>query len=242
MEIIPAIDFRNGKCVRLYQGDYSAETVYEIAPETLLESWISSGAKWIHIVDLDGAIGQQSNNLEIIESLKKRYQINMQFGGGIRSLDRAKRIMNIGIDRIVLGTIAVASPKIVEEICIQYSPENIIVAIDAKDDKVTVKGWTEKSNHTPLELIKLMQVFDVQRFLYTDVERDGTLTSPNFKSIKELVLSSNSAIQASGGIAKAEQLIQLKEIGAESAILGKALLDKVLELGALIKLISQKPN
>ena len=242
MEIIPAIDFRNGKCVRLYQGNYSAETVYEITPETLIESWISSGANWIHIVDLDGAIGQQSNNLEIIESLKKRYQINIQFGGGIRSLDRAKKIIDIGIDRIVLGTIAVTNPKVVEEICIEHTPENIIVAIDAKDHKVTVKGWTEKSNHTPLELIKLMQVFDVQRFLHTDVERDGTLTSPNFKSIKKLVLSSNSAIQASGGIAKSEHLIQLKEIGAESAILGKALLDKVLELDTLIKLVSQKPN
>lgn len=223
MEIIPAIDLLDGKCVRLYQGDYSKETIYSESPESVAVQWAQLGANRLHVVDLDGAKTGKPTNLEAIQSIVEATNIPIQLGGGIRTLASAKEAMNMGVDRIIVGTVAIEQPALVAELCVGFGAENIIVGVDSKDGNVAVRGWMKGTSTSVLELTRNMADIGVKRIMYTDVSRDGTLTAPNYRVVKELVDRSGLRILAAGGIGTTRQLIKLAHIGVEATIVGKAL-------------------
>jgi phosphoribosylformimino-5-aminoimidazole carboxamide ribotide isomerase len=222
MDIIPAIDLRNGKCVRLYQGDYSRETVFNENPLDVALQWQSLGAPRIHIVDLDGAAAGEVVNLDIIETIASAVQVPVQLGGGIRSLETIIAVLKLGIDRVILGTVAVENPGLVEEACRKYA-ESIIVSIDARDGQVSTRGWLKESRLRAIDLAEEMKKLGVLRLIYTDIERDGTLSGPNYRALSELVTGIDLPVIAAGGISSIENLEHLKKIGVEGAIIGQAL-------------------
>jgi phosphoribosylformimino-5-aminoimidazole carboxamide ribotide isomerase len=222
MEIIPAIDLRNGKCVRLYQGDYEKETVFSKDPVSVALRWQSEGARRLHIVDLDGAAKGKTYNLEAIEDIIAAIDIPIQVGGGIRSIETIEQLLNIGVERTILGTVAVEKPDLVQEACRRFA-EQIIVSIDAKDRLVATRGWLQETKVSASELAAKMVKLGVKRFIYTDINRDGTLTSPNFEAISELLSQVDVPVIAAGGISSVYHLTRLAKLGVEGAIVGKAI-------------------
>ena len=223
MEVIPAIDLREGRCVRLYQGDYGKETVYSADPLGMALRWQELGAPRIHIVDLDGAASGIQVNLEGVRRLGDSISVPLQVGGGIRDMRSAENILNIGVQRIVLGTSAVENPSLVEQACRRFGPEAVIVGVDARGGMVATRGWTESSSIAALDLITRMTALGVGRFIYTDISRDGTLTEPNFQAIEEVMKGCDASLVASGGISSIEHLDRLAFLGVEGAIIGRAL-------------------
>ena len=238
MEIIPAIDLRNGKCVRLYQGDYGKETVFSNKPVEIALRWQSEGARRLHIVDLDGAARGEPGNLETIEDMIAAIDIPVQFGGGIRSIETIEQLFAAGVERAILGTVAVEKPDLVKEACQKFS-DRIIISIDAKDRMVATRGWLQKSTVTAGELASKMIEIGVTRFIYTDISRDGTLTSPNFEAIAEILSQVNVPVIAAGGISSVQHLTRLAELGVEGAIVGKAIYTGDVKLGEAIKAIRE---
>ncbi len=222
IEIIPSIDLRNGKCVRLYQGDYNRETVFSDDPLDVALKWQSMGAPRLHIVDLDGAASGEIRNLEIIRNIAKAMLIPVQLGGGIRDIETVEALLKAGIERVILGTAAVEDPRLVVEACRRFR-ESIIVSIDARDGFVATRGWVKDTNITAVELAKSMAQIGVIRFIYTDINRDGTLTEPNFSAIAEMIDAIRLPVIAAGGISSLKHLKMLQKLGAEGAIVGKAL-------------------
>ena len=222
MEIIPAIDIRNGKCVRLYQGDYNQETVFDENPEAVALRWKSQGALRLHIVDLDGAATGEPKNIAVIEGIIRTTGLLVELGGGIRDENMAEELLQRGINRVILGTMAIEKPVLVRRLCQRFG-EAIVVALDARKSKIAIHGWQQGTAVDVLQLSKEMTKFGVRRFIYTDIERDGTLTESNFDAVKKLIAEVDVPIIASGGISKLRHLQRLKELGVEGAIIGRAL-------------------
>ncbi|MFC1940860.1 1-(5-phosphoribosyl)-5-[(5-phosphoribosylamino)methylideneamino]imidazole-4-carboxamide isomerase [Chloroflexota bacterium] len=222
MEIIPAIDLKDGRCVRLYQGNYNEETIFSEDPVEVALEWQSLGAPRLHIVDLDGAARGELCNLNIIEEIANAVLVPTQLGGGIRQLETVEQLLKAGIERVILGTAAVEDPKLVEEACRKFR-ESIIVGIDTREGRVAIQGWQQETGLGAIELAKSMVQLGVKRFIYTDINRDGTLTEPNFTAFSELVDAIKLPVIASGGITSLTHLKMLKQLGAEAAIVGKAL-------------------
>ena len=223
MQLIPAIDIRGGLCVRLYQGDYDRQTVYSDNPLEVALNWESLGATRIHIVDLDGAQSGIQSNIDTIQSIVKSLTIPIQVGGGIRNIDKIRSLLDAGVNRVILGTIAISDPDIVEKGCNEFGSDSIIVGLDARNGLIPIKGWEESSNIDAKTLLARMETLGVNRFVYTDIAKDGTLEGPNFTSVKELIIGSESKIIASGGVSDLEHLLKLSYLGAEAAIVGQAL-------------------
>jgi phosphoribosylformimino-5-aminoimidazole carboxamide ribotide isomerase len=238
MEIIPAIDLRNGKCVRLYQGDYGKETVFSNKPVEVALRWQSEGARRLHIVDLDGAARGEPGNLDTIEDIIAAIDIPVQVGGGIRSIETIEQLFAAGVERAIMGTVAVEKPDMVREACQRFG-DRIIISIDARDRLVATRGWLQKSTVTASELASKMIELDVTRFIYTDISRDGTLTSPNFEAIAELLSQVNVPVIAAGGISSVYHLTKLAELGVEGAIVGKAIYTGDVKLGEAFKAIRE---
>ena len=230
MEVIPAIDLKSGRCVRLYQGDYRRETVYSEDPVATALLWQEQGAPRLHLVDLDGAADGRPGNLEILSRIIRGLSIPVQVGGGIRDEKTAQVLLAAGADRVVLGTAAVEQPSLVEALCLGYGADRIVVAIDARDGQVAIKGWKEQSAVSALNLARQMASLGVTRLLYTDISRDGTLTQPNVEANAALVRDTGMAVLASGGVTAVEHLRLLAGAGVEGAILGRALYDGVITL------------
>ncbi|HEY4711767.1 MAG TPA: 1-(5-phosphoribosyl)-5-[(5-phosphoribosylamino)methylideneamino]imidazole-4-carboxamide isomerase [Dehalococcoidia bacterium] len=222
MEIIPAVDIRGGKCVRLYQGDYNQETVFDEDPVTAALTWYSQGARWLHIVDLDGAVAGEPQNMEVVEEIIKESGLLIELGGGIRQEKVAKKLLRQGVSRIILGTAAIENRELVRKLCQQFG-EGIAVSLDARDSKIAIHGWQKNTVFEVLSLSQELVDAGVRRFIYTDIKRDGTLTEPNFDMINKLLTETNTPVIAAGGISKLEHLQRLKELGVEGAIIGKAL-------------------
>jgi phosphoribosylformimino-5-aminoimidazole carboxamide ribotide isomerase len=222
MEVIPAIDLKGGKCVRLYQGDYSQETVFSDEPASVARQWQSLGAPRLHLVDLDGAARGELYHSSLISEILKAVKIPVQVGGGIRQLKTIEQLLETGAGRVVLGTTAVDNPSLVREVCHRFG-EAIIVGIDARDGYVATHGWQKKTNITAFELVQQMAALGVRRFIYTDITRDGTLTQPNFEAITELTGKTNLPIIASGGVTSITHLKRLFQLGVEGVIIGRAL-------------------
>jgi phosphoribosylformimino-5-aminoimidazole carboxamide ribotide isomerase len=222
MDIIPAIDLKGGKCVRLYQGDYSKETVFSVDPVATALRWQEQGAKWLHLVDLDGAAAGEVRNTQAIEDIVKNTSLAVELGGGIRRSDVVEQLIKLGVKRVILGTVAVEQIELTKRIIKRFG-EAIVVGIDARDSYVTTHGWMKISTMTVLELSQAMAAIGARRIIYTDVKRDGTLTEPNYDTTAELVRKLNIPVVASGGVSSIEHIKKLAALGAEGVIIGKAL-------------------
>ncbi|NLX77103.1 MAG: 1-(5-phosphoribosyl)-5-[(5-phosphoribosylamino)methylideneamino]imidazole-4-carboxamide isomerase [Clostridiaceae bacterium] len=235
MIIYPAIDIKEGRCVRLLQGRFDDVTVYGDDPVQMAQRWVSSGANWLHIVDLDGARGGTSNNRNIILEIVKKFPVSVQTGGGIRTMEDIEQMVSAGVSRVILGTAAVRNPALVKEALMKY-PERIAVGIDAKDGKAAVEGWEQVSEYTAVDFAKRMEQLGCRVIIYTDISTDGTLSGPNLKAMKEMIDSVNMDVIASGGVSSLQDLKNLKSIGAAGAITGKAIYTGALDLSEALKL------
>jgi phosphoribosylformimino-5-aminoimidazole carboxamide ribotide isomerase len=233
MEIIPAVDIKGGKCVRLYQGDYNQQTVFNEDPVTAALTWYSQGARWLHIVDLDGALAGEPQNMEAVEEIIKESGLSIELGGGIRQEHVAQRLLRRGVSRIILGSAAIENRELVRELCQQFG-EAIAVSLDARDGKIAIHGWQKNTAVEVLQLSREMVDAGVRRFIYTDIKRDGTLTEPNFDMINRLLTETNVPLIVAGGISRLEHLRRLKKLGVEGAIIGKALYTGDISLGEAI--------
>lgn len=222
IEIIPAIDLRNGKCVRLYQGDYKQETVFSDDPAATAIRWQSEGAKRLHLVDLDGAAKGELCNIKAIQDIVKSVSIPTEIGGGIRNLETINQLLEMGIGRVILGTIAVENPDLAKEAFKEFG-NHIVIGIDARAGLVATRGWLENAAITAIELAKQMVDIGAKRLIYTDINRDGTLTGPNFKAIAELIANISVPVIAAGGISSLKHLTKLAAVGVEGAIVGRAI-------------------
>ncbi|MEN8614147.1 1-(5-phosphoribosyl)-5-[(5-phosphoribosylamino)methylideneamino]imidazole-4-carboxamide isomerase [Dehalogenimonas sp. THU2] len=235
MEIIPAIDIRGGRCVRLFQGDYAQETVYSDSPVDVALKWQSMGAQRLHVVDLDGARDGEMVNFDIISQIAQSAVVPVQLGGGIRDMESVRKLLKAGVDRVVLGTAAVENPEFVREACRNFS-ESIVVSLDARNGKMAVKGWREETGVAVIDFARQMMDLGVRRFVFTDISRDGTLTEPNFTALYELIQAIKTPVIASGGIARLSHLKILKLLGASAAILGKSIYTGAIDLKQALEL------
>ncbi len=208
--------------MRLFQGDFAQETVFSEDPLEMAYQWQSLGATRLHIVDLDGASTGEPQNLEIISRIASNIFIPIEVGGGIRSMATIEKLLKLGADRVVLGTVAVAHPEIVQEACRKYR-QAIVISIDARDGMVATHGWREETRLSANQFALAMVKQGARRFVYTDIGRDGTLTEPNFTSIFELIDTTRFPIIASGGASSILHLKLLKKLGVEGVIVGRAL-------------------
>jgi phosphoribosylformimino-5-aminoimidazole carboxamide ribotide isomerase len=245
MLIFPAIDLRHGRCVRLYQGDPNQETVFSSNPVSTALRWADEGAEWLHLVNLDGAFGEESENpiavRRIVEALLPR-QIPVQFGGGLRTLADIDTALSWGVARVILGTVAIRAPQIVEEAIQKHGAERIVVGIDAREGKVATHGWQELSEVSVLELAEQMKSLGVKRFVYTDISRDGTHSGPNIAKTGELAEKSGLKVIASGGVGSLDHLQQVRWIstyGVEGVIVGQALYDGKFTLKEALEALTE---
>lgn len=240
MLVIPAIDLKGGKCVRLLQGRAEDETVYSDDPAATARRWRDLGAELIHIVDLDGAFTGQQKNIEAIKAIRKAADIPLELGGGIRDLERIAMLVDLGIDRVILGTVAAEKPELVREAAGKY-PGRVLVGIDAKDGKVAVKGWTEVTEHDAPGFAREMESLGAAGIIYTDIARDGMLTGPNIEATANIVKSVGIPVIASGGVSSIDDIKDLLGIeGLWGAITGKAIYSGALDLGEAIELTKAK--
>lgn len=222
MEVIPAVDIRGGKCVQLYQGDYSRETVFSDDPVDAALRWDEMGATRLHVVDLDGARAGSPQNLGLVGSIVCSVSIPVQLGGGIRTAESAREAVALGVERVFLGTSAVDDPRLVEELCRELGPEAVSVSVDARDGYVAVRGWTGSSRLSVPEMVARIEGMGVRRLMYTDIARDGTLTEPNFRAIEDVAGRTHLKILAAGGISSLDHLLKLSRLGVDGAIVGTA--------------------
>ena len=225
MLIIPAVDLRAGKCVRLVEGRLDNETIYADDPVEIAAQWEKEGASWLHVIDLDGAFAGGLKNLKVIEKILSTVSIPVELGGGIREMAVIERLLNMGVSRVILGTAAIINPSLVEAACVKFG-ERIIVGIDARKGKVAIEGWGVLSKKSTLDLAREVEMLGIKRVIFTDIWRDGTLKGPNLTAIEELAKATDLKIIAAGGFREADDLRALKKLessGVEAVILGKCL-------------------
>ena len=230
MNLIPAIDLIDGEVVRLFKGDYAKKTVYDIDPIELTEQWDEIGIKRIHIVDLQGAKTGNQKNLETIKSIIKFTNLKIQIGGGIRDLSICKKMMDLGVSKVIFGTAAIESPIEVEKSLKEYGHERIIVWVDIKKNKIRTNGWEKESSLSPEKLINNMNKIGIKEFMFTDVEKDGTLSNPDFSFLKNLFDKAGNRTIVAGGISKIDHIRKLKNYGIKNVVIGKAIYEGQINL------------
>ena len=238
MMVIPAIDVKDGRCVRLRQGDMAAETVYSDDVASMARRWEEAGARMIHLVDLNGAVEGEPKNFPHIEAVRKAVGVEVQVGGGIRTLSTVRRYLEAGVSRIVLGTAALTDRTLLDEACREF-PRRILLGLDARDGKVAVKGWTSVSETTAIDLLKELSGYPVGAVIYTDIARDGMLGGPTLSALREIAAYSPFPVIASGGISRIEDLQAVRSLGPQvvGAIVGKALYDGKLDYRAALAVL-----
>ncbi|MBD2522766.1 1-(5-phosphoribosyl)-5-[(5-phosphoribosylamino)methylideneamino]imidazole-4-carboxamide isomerase [Nostoc sp. FACHB-133] len=225
MDVIPAIDLLEGRCVRLYQGDYDRSQVFSENPVDVAKQWVDQGANRLHIVDLDGAKAGKVVNLRAIEAIAHAVSVPIEIGGGLRDRTSVQQLFNLGVQWAILGTIAVEQPQLVQELCAEF-PEQIIIGIDARDGRVATRGWLETSEVLATQLAVQMQELGAAAIIYTDIHRDGTLIGPNLDALRELAAVISIPIIASGGVSSLTDLLSLLALepqGVTGVIVGRAL-------------------
>lgn len=230
MIIFPAVDLRDGKCVRLVQGRKEDMTVYSNDPVGMAIYWADQGASWLHVVDLDGAFEGRPRNLAKVQAIAQAMDINIQFGGGMRTLDDVERALEAGAKRIIIGTRAIEDPEFLLFLLNELGPERIILGLDAIDGMLAIEGWEKKSDIGAVEFAQTAARLGATTAIYTDVARDGLLQGPNFDGIQRMVEESGLKIIASGGIASLDDIKRLNSIGVVGAITGKAIYEGRLDL------------
>ena len=237
MIILPAIDLRNGKCVRLVEGKIENETIYSDNPGEMARKWQDKGAEILHLVDLDGAFAGAPQNLDSIKQILAAVEIPVELGGGIRDMATIEMILNLGVHRVILGSVAINNPELVKEACAKYK-ERIVLGVDAKDGMVAIHGWGDTSTKTAVDLSLEMKKLGVERVIFTDISRDGTHKGINVESTRELAEKTGLAVIASGGVstlADIEAVTKIEKYGVEGVITGKALYDGTIQLEDALK-------
>jgi phosphoribosylformimino-5-aminoimidazole carboxamide ribotide isomerase len=233
MIVIPAIDLRGGRCVRLSQGQAAAQTVYAENPIKVAKRWCDEGAEMLHVVNLDAAFNEDDReNLKVLERLLLEVNVPVQFGGGVRTLDDVRRIDELGATRIVIGTTAIENPRLLQNIVDEFG-STIVVGIDARDGKVALRGWEKLSNLDALDFAQKVAEMGVERIVYTDISRDGMLSGINLDATREIAEASGLKVTASGGVATLDDIYAVKDLedyGVDSVIVGKALYEGVFTL------------
>jgi phosphoribosylformimino-5-aminoimidazole carboxamide ribotide isomerase len=245
MIVFPAIDLRRGRCVRLYQGRFEDETVFSDDPVAVAHQWIEQGASWLHIVNLDGALGEHSPNADIMADIAAGADVPVQFGGGLRDLQAIELALSLGSTRVILGTVAVREPRLVAEAIRQFGEEAIVVGIDALDGKVATHGWKNISPVAAVDLARQMAELGVCRIVYTDIDRDGTLGGVNVESTVEIASAAGVKVIASGGVAGPDDIRRLAQVqarGIEGVIVGQALYTGALSLPEAIDLAKENDS
>ena len=236
MRLYPAIDIKDGKCVRLTQGLFDNVKVYSDSPKDMAKLWVSKGASFLHLVDLDGALAGKSVNEEAIRGVVRAVDVPVQIGGGIRSREAVEMMLGLGVSRVIIGTRAVREPEFVRRMVESFGPEKIVVGIDARDGWVAVEGWEQVSTRKASDLCQEMKEFGVRHVVYTDISRDGMLSGPNVEATKNLTAETGMDIIASGGVSSMEDLRRLRDEGIQGAIIGKALYEKRIDLQEAVRL------
>ncbi len=234
--ILPAVDIKDGRCVRLVQGELGTEKIYSDDPVHMAILWRGENAKTLHVVDLDGAFDGKMKNLEVLRRMMKAVDIPIQIGGGIRTYDQVKQLFEIGVYRVVLGTSAIDDPELVARCVKDFGARKIVVGIDAMNGVVMTKGWTENTGIEAVSLALNMKSMGVCRIVYTDIARDGMLSGPNFDAIRNIAIKTGLRVTASGGVSGYKDLITLQELekfGVDSVIIGKALYENRFSCQAL---------
>jgi phosphoribosylformimino-5-aminoimidazole carboxamide ribotide isomerase len=241
MDIFPAIDLLAGRCVRLYQGDYDRSQVFHDNPAHVAQQWTNQGATWLHVVDLDGAKAGKLVNLEAIAAIVQAVSVPIQVGGGLRDRASVAQLLNLGIQRVILGTVAVEQPQLVSSLCEEF-PGRIAVGIDARNGKVATRGWLETSEVLATDLAQQMQQLGAAAIIYTDIYRDGTLSGPNLDALRELATSLSIPVIASGGVSSITDLLSLlalEPLGVTGAIVGRALYTGDISLKQALQAVGQ---
>lgn len=232
MIVIPAVDIKGGKCVRLRQGLMEEETIFSDNPEEMALKWQEKGAKRLHLVDLDGAVNGETSNKKVVQNIVKMVSVPVQLGGGIRNMETIGEYIDMGIDQVILGTVAYKNPDLVDEACKRYA-NKIIVSIDSRDGYISIEGWTESTQMAAIDLAKNFENMGVNSIIYTDIKRDGMESGPNLDAIKKFAGALNIKVITAGGISSLrdiEDLSLLEKYGVNGAIVGKALYSGSIKL------------
>ncbi|MGP1387434.1 MAG: 1-(5-phosphoribosyl)-5-[(5-phosphoribosylamino)methylideneamino]imidazole-4-carboxamide isomerase [Thainema sp.] len=241
MDVIPAIDLLDGKCVRLYQGDYNQSEVFNDDPVEVAQQWVDQGAPRIHLVDLDGAKVGHPVNQAAIEAIVQAVAVPVQVGGGLRDRNSVKTLLDLGVQQTILGTVAVESPDLVAQLCQEF-PGQIVVGIDARNGKVATRGWLETSEVLATELAQRMAQLGAAAIIYTDIHRDGTLQGPNKEALRELASAISIPVIASGGVSSLTDvlsLFSLVPVGVSGMIIGRALYTNAVSLKEAVQAVGQ---
>jgi phosphoribosylformimino-5-aminoimidazole carboxamide ribotide isomerase len=242
MIIFPAIDIRGGKCVRLTKGDFAQETIFSDQPQEMAKKWAEQGAKYLHVVDLDGALAGKPVNLEAIKGIIAAVSIPIELGGGIRTMETVEMLLGLGVERVILGSVAVKNPELVKAACAKFG-ERIVVGIDAKDGIVAVEGWGVSGDVKAEKLAQQMAAVGVKHIIYTDISRDGTLSGVNVEATASLAKESGIKVIASGGVSSIEDILKVKQaeaFGVEGVIVGKAIYTGSLDLKQALQLAEEE--
>ena len=240
MKILPAIDIKDKKCVRLIKGDFENKTEYEISPLDQAGKYKEYGFKNLHIVDLDGALTGQTVNIDIIKEILNKYDLKIEVGGGVRTLDNIEKYVDAGVEKVILGSAAIKDKKFLKEACIKFK-NKIALGLDAKDGSLSVSGWKENLNVKTLDFLKDVNNYGISRLIYTDINRDGTKESPNFEETTKIADVSNCPVIISGGVSSMKDIKKAKELNnknIEGIIIGKAIYDGDIKLDELAKEVS----
>jgi len=235
MKIFPAIDIKDKKCVRLVRGDFSDKTEYQMSPVAQSKKYKEHGFKNLHIVDLDGALTGETVNLDIIQQIAHNFDLKIEVGGGIRTIDSIQKYIDAGVEKVILGSAAIKDKNFLKEAC-QKFPNKIALGLDAKDGYLSVSGWKENSNQLTLDFLKEVNDFGVSRLIYTDINRDGMKQSPNFEETINVAKASNCPVIISGGVSSIDDIKNAKGLkNIEGIIVGKAIYDGDISLEELVK-------
>ena len=235
MKIFPAIDIKDKKCVRLVKGDFNSKTEYEMSPVEQAGDYKDHGFKNLHIVDLDGALTGETTNLDIIQDIVSKFDLKIEVGGGIRNFESIKKYIDIGVEKVILGSAAIKDKSFLKEACEKF-PNKIALGLDAKDGFLSVSGWRENSNQLTLDYLKQVNGYGISRLIYTDINRDGMKQSPNFEETSKVAVKSNCPVIISGGVSSMDDIKKAKTLkNIEGVIVGKAIYDGDIKLEELVK-------
>jgi phosphoribosylformimino-5-aminoimidazole carboxamide ribotide isomerase len=238
MILYPAIDIRGGRCVRLVEGDFDRETIYDSDPSLAARRWVDAGAEWLHVVDLDGAVAGRPINGETVAQIRAAVDVPIQFGGGLRQLNDLEGAFGAGVERVILGTAALQDPDLVSRAGARWG-DRIAVALDTRDGQLATDGWLGQSDTSAVDLAQRLAGSGIRHFVYTDIRRDGTLAGPDLRGLSELIEHVDANVIASGGIASLEDIRAVANAGAAGVIIGRALYDGRISLGNAVALFGR---
>jgi len=237
MKIFPAIDVKDKKCVRLIKGDFGRKTEYELSPLDQAGKYKDYGFKNLHIIDLDGALSGETVNMDIIEDIVGKLDLKIEIGGGVRTFESIEKYINVGAEKVILGSAAIKDKNFLKEACLKFT-NKIALGLDAKDGYLSVFGWKENSNHLTVDFLKEVNDFGASRLIYTDINKDGTKSSPNFEETEKIAEISNFPVVISGGVSSIDDIKKAKNLNnknIEGIIVGKAIYDGDIKLDELVK-------